>query len=136
MAICVFLLLLARDYDSLLLWVVIFKPTQDVQSPYFLIFFCQKLCPGTDLCIASLSEVKTIRTLSGVRDVTSAVNCTCIPRERDCQRMSSEQVFFKGTKFETIIDVGQCKGKCRSRGKWKRGLRLYEYAVFLMRCGL
>ena len=67
--------------------------------------------------MASLSEVTTIRTLSGVRDVTSALNCTCIPREKDCQRMSSEQVFFRGTKYETRVDVGQCIGKCRSRGK-------------------
>ncbi|KAJ7384768.1 hypothetical protein OS493_020360 [Desmophyllum pertusum] len=76
----------------------------------------QEFCPGTDLCMASLSEVTTIRTLSGVRDVTSALNCTCIPREKDCQRMSSEQVFFRGTKYETRVDVGQCIGKCRSRG--------------------
>lgn len=44
--------------------------------------------------------------------------------------MSSEQVFFKGTKFETKIDVGQCKGKCRSRGKWQPGLRFYECDLF------
>ena len=94
------------------------------------IFFCQEVCPGTDLCIASLSEVTTIRTSSGVRDVASAVSCTCIPRERDCQRMSSEQVFFKGTKFETIVDVGQCNGECRLHGMWQWGLEFYEYDFF------
>ncbi|KAL9952906.1 hypothetical protein ACROYT_G040235 [Oculina patagonica] len=71
-------------------------------------------CPGTDHCIASLSDITTIRTLTGVRDVTSDVSCSCISRERRCQRMSNEQVFFKGTKFETRVDVGQCIGKCRS----------------------
>ncbi|XP_020607065.1 uncharacterized protein LOC110045776 [Orbicella faveolata] len=76
----------------------------------------QEVCPGTDLCIASLSEVTTIRTLTGVRDVTSAVSCTCVPRERDCQRISSQQVFFNETKFETRVDVGQCIGKCRLHG--------------------
>lgn len=100
-----------------------------------LILFCQEVCPGSDLCIASLSEVTTIRTLSGVRDVTSAINCKCIPRERDCQRISSEQVFFKGTKFETRVDVGQCIGRCRLHGKSQCGLRFYEHEFWTKRCG-
>lgn len=77
----------------------------------------QKLCPGTNFCTASLAEVKTVRSLSDVRDVTSALSCTCTSREKKCQRMPSEQVFFRWTKFETRVDVGQCIGKCLSHGK-------------------
>ncbi|XP_027042993.1 uncharacterized protein LOC113670981 [Pocillopora damicornis] len=75
-----------------------------------------KLCPGTNFCTASLAEVKTVRSLSDVRDVTSALSCTCTSREKKCQRIPSEQVFFRGTKFETRVDVGQCVGKCLSHG--------------------
>lgn len=31
--------------------------------------------------------------------------------------MSAERVYFKGTKYETRVDVGHCTGKCRLHGK-------------------
>ncbi|CAH3183288.1 unnamed protein product, partial [Porites lobata] len=71
-------------------------------------FSLKQVCLGTNLCIASPSEVTTIRNLNGLQDIISAMNCTCAPRERGCRRLSAEHVHFRGTKYETRIDVGQC----------------------------
>ena len=80
-------------------------------------FSLKQVCLGTNLCIASPSEVTTIRNLNGLQDIISAMNCTCAPCERGSRRMSAEHVHFRGTKYETRVDVGQCIRRCRVHGE-------------------
>ena len=79
-------------------------------------FSLKQVCLDINLCIASPSEVTTIRNLSGLQDIISAMNCTCAPRERGSRRVSAEHVHFRGTKYETRVDVGQCI-RCRVHGE-------------------
>ena len=65
------------------------------------------------LFIASPSEMTTIRNLNGLQNIISAMNCTCAPSERGRRRVSAENVHFRGTKYETRVDVGQCIRRCR-----------------------
>ena len=69
----------------------------------------KQVCLGTNLCIASPSEVTTIRNLNGLQDIISSMNCTCAPRERGSRRVSAGRVHFNGTKYETRVDVGQSR---------------------------
>ena len=80
-------------------------------------FSLKQVCLGTNLCIASPSEVTTIGNLNGLQDFISAMNCTCAPRERGCRRVSAEHEHFRGTKYETRVDVGQCIRRCRVHGE-------------------
>ncbi|XP_073249999.1 uncharacterized protein [Porites lutea] len=75
-----------------------------------------QICLATNLCIVSPSEVTTIRNLNGLQDFISAMNCTCAPRERGCRRVSAEHEHFRGTKYETRVDIGQCIRRCRVHG--------------------
>ena len=59
--------------------------------------------PGTNLSIASLSEVTSIRALNSLQDIISAMICTCAPRERGCRRVSAEQVEIKRTSSLEIL---------------------------------
>ena len=79
-------------------------------------FSLKQVWLDTNLCIASPSEVTTIRNLNGLQDIISAMNCTCAPRERGSRRTSAEHVHFRGTKYETRVDVGQCI-RCRMHGE-------------------
>ena len=72
-----------------------------------------QLCPGKSQCVATESAVSTIRTVDSIRQVTSAVSCMCMPRERRCRLRSHLQVFHKGTRFEKSINVGECVGRCK-----------------------
>ena len=47
----------------------------------------------------------------------SAMKCTCASRDRGCRRVSAEHVHFRGTKYETRVDVGQCIRRCRVHGE-------------------
>ena len=82
-------------------------------------FSLKQVCLDINLCIASPSEVTTIRNLSGLQDIISAMNCTCAPRERGSRRVSAEHVQFmiRGTKYETRVDIGQCIRRCRVHGE-------------------
>ena len=82
-------------------------------------FSLKQVCLDINLCIASLSEVTTIRNLNGLQDIISAMNCTCAPRERGSRRVSAEHVQFmiRGTKYETRVDIGQCIRRCRVHGE-------------------
>ena len=79
-------------------------------------FSLKQVCLDINLCIASPSEVTTIRNLSGLQDIISAMNCTCAPRKRGSRRVSAEHVHFRGTKYETRVDVCQCI-RCRMHGE-------------------
>ena len=80
-------------------------------------FSLKQVCLDINLCIASPSEVTTIRNLSGLQDIISAMNCTCAPRKRGSRRVSAEHVHFRGTKYETRVDVAQCIRRCRVHGE-------------------
>ena len=82
-------------------------------------FSLKQVCLDINLCIASLSEVTTIRNLNGLQDIISAMNCTCAPHERGSRRVSAEHVQFmiRGTKYETRVDIGQCIRRCRVHGE-------------------
>ena len=54
---------------------------------------------------------------NGLQDIIGAVDYTCAPRERGCRRLSAEHVHFRGTKYETRVDVGQCIRRCRVHGE-------------------
>ena len=97
----------------LLLWWK--KKTTHLVPP--ITFSLKQVCPGTNLCFASPSEVTTIRNLNGLQDIISAMNCTCAPRERGSRSVSAEHVHFRGTKNETRVDVGHCIRRCRVHGE-------------------
>ena len=80
-------------------------------------FSLKQVWLDTNLCIASPSEVTTIRNLNGLQDIISAMNCTCAPRERGSRSVSAEHVHFRGTKNETRVDVGHCIRRCRVHGE-------------------
>ncbi|KAK3742248.1 hypothetical protein QZH41_009014 [Actinostola sp. cb2023] len=75
----------------------------------------QKVCPGMQACIPTMSEVIPLRTTNGIKDVTSAIDCTCAPPISGCQRHPWLRVFHRRTKYERVIDIGKCAGNCGNK---------------------
>ncbi|XP_031564886.1 uncharacterized protein LOC116300212 [Actinia tenebrosa] len=72
----------------------------------------QKPCPGMQACVPTMSEIINLRTTNGISDVTSAINCACAPKISGCHRRRRLRVFYRNTKFERVVDVGECAGNC------------------------
>lgn len=41
-------------------------------------------------------------------------SCACRKISKSCERLPKLKKFFAGTKFEAVVDVGQCEGGCRN----------------------
>ena len=65
---------------------------------------CQK-------CIPVSTSISTLYQESGVTNYVNIKDCDCINVSK-CQRVDKFEVHYPGTKYETLVDKGQCIGRC------------------------
>ena len=65
-------------------------------------------------------------TMAGVQQVAVIEDCSCVASAQQCQRVDKNVVYFPGTPFETVVDVGACSGPCQSGA--------YVPTFFLIEC--
>ena len=68
---------------------------------------CQK-------CIPKLTSVSHLYTDRGVKDYFREDDCDCINLS-NCNKYDHFVVYYKGTIFETTINIGQCWGNCPNK---------------------
>lgn len=73
-------------------------------------------CTAPRMCVANESLVEQLALLDGLKEVTSALNCSCLDPRPPCLRKNNIRVFHWGTTYERSVDTGQCVGSC-SKGK-------------------
>ena len=71
-------------------------------------------CGGTSICQPTRSVMERHVTMNGPRQVSVIEDCVCTPQPTHCHRIVDNVVYFADTPFETVVDVGSCKGPCRS----------------------
>ena len=89
-----------------LLLLLLWKKTKTHLVPP-ITFSLKQVCPGTNRCFASPSEVTTIRSLNGLEDIISALNCTCAPRERGHMKLLVNKRSLIFPMVTPTVDLGQ-----------------------------
>lgn len=74
-----------------------------------------QVCPGFRACSPTISEIIPLRTNNGIKEITNEMGCKCLPLPSGCKRLSSLRSFYRGTKYERVIDVGKCTGNCGNK---------------------
>ncbi|XP_065189982.1 uncharacterized protein LOC135820867 [Sycon ciliatum] len=83
-----------------------------------------KKCRRCQSCVPVETEQKTFLTREGPKTVDVVNRCGCLPEEiqnkpksvwKKCQRNTAFKIMYKGTRFETEVDVGNCAGSCRNQ---------------------
>ena len=62
-------------------------------------------------CIPTSTTIDSLTQGNAVTDFTTINECDCI-NFSECHREQLFETHFQGTQFETLIDVGQCVGRC------------------------
>lgn len=65
---------------------------------------CQK-------CIPVSTSISTLYQDSGITNYVNIKECECVDVSK-CQRLELLEVHYPGTKYETVVDKGQCQGGC------------------------
>ena len=71
-------------------------------------------CGGASSCQPTRSVMERHVTMSGSRQIAVIEDCVCTPQPTRCHRVVDNVVYFADTPFETVVDVGACKGPCHS----------------------
>jgi hypothetical protein len=62
-------------------------------------------------CIPTSTTIDSLHQGNSITDFTTINDCDCI-NFSECHREELFETHFQGTQFETVVDVGQCLGRC------------------------
>ena len=71
-----------------------------------------KSCGVAATCLPKLTSMERHMITSGPQQVAVIEDCACTAEASRCQRVPSDVVYFPGTPFEKVVDVGVCSGPC------------------------
>ncbi|XP_074647722.1 uncharacterized protein LOC141903500 [Tubulanus polymorphus] len=71
-------------------------------------------CPPSFKCRATLTSVYRSFLKDGAREVDVVESCGCTEIPKSCERQENWKIFYKGTVYQSSLDVGRCDGNCDS----------------------